>query len=241
MAQIVGKTYCINTVIPILLDLLKDDNSEVRLNVASNMHRLAGQVGSEILSGNLLSILTPMTKDPQWRVRMAVYELIGELGLAFGESIYQRQLAEIFMSYLTNTAASVRMMGVKMIGKLAKAFGTNWVQESLIPKVVESYNIDQQGYNYRMCALETLSAVLPFVHTQAISEKIVPIFVKACTDRIPNVQFCVARILKDNCTLIDVNDFNSQILPKLTDMMGESDKDVAYFAYQAQKAFKENT
>ena len=41
MSNIVGKTYCINTVIPILQDLLRDDNSEVRLNVASNMHRLA--------------------------------------------------------------------------------------------------------------------------------------------------------------------------------------------------------
>ena len=68
-----------------------------------------------------------------------------------------------------------------------------------------------------------------------------PIFVKACSDRIPNVQFCVARILEANCTLIDVNDFNSQILPKLNDMMGESDKDVAYFAYMAQKKFRENT
>jgi len=88
MANIVGKTYCINTVIPILLDLLKDDNSEVRLNFASNMHRLAGQVGPEILSGNLLSILTPMTKDPQWRVRMAVYELLGKLAIAFGQALY---------------------------------------------------------------------------------------------------------------------------------------------------------
>ena len=88
----------------------------------------------------------------------------------------------------------------------------------MIPKVVESYNIDQQGYNYRMCALETLAAVLPSVHSQVISDKIVPIFTKACTDRIPNVQFCVARILQANCTLIDVNAFNSQILPRLQEM-----------------------
>mmetsp|Transcript_14868 Transcript_14868/g.18643 ORF Transcript_14868/g.18643 Transcript_14868/m.18643 type:complete len:210 (-) Transcript_14868:280-909(-) len=209
MASIVGKTYCINTVIPILQDLLKDDNSEVRLNVASNMHRLAGQVGSEMLQGNLLSILTPMCKDPQWRVRMAVYELLGRLSITFGQAVYMRQLAEIFMTYLTNTAASVRNMGVKMIGELAASFGTDWVQEHLIPKVVESYNIDQQGYNYRMCALETLAAVLPAVHKEVISDKILPIFIKACSDRIPNVQFCVARILKANCTRIDVNDFHS--------------------------------
>ena len=38
-----------------------------------------------------------------------------------------------------------------------------------------------------------------------------------------------------------MNDFNSQILPRLSDMAGESDKDVAYFAFLAMKTFKENT
>ena len=34
MAVLVGKNYCLSTVLPILTELLKDDNSEVRLNVA---------------------------------------------------------------------------------------------------------------------------------------------------------------------------------------------------------------
>ena len=34
MAVLVGKNYCLSTVVPILTELLKDDNSEVRLNVA---------------------------------------------------------------------------------------------------------------------------------------------------------------------------------------------------------------
>lgn len=57
MAPLVGKNYCISTVMPILQELLKDDNSEVRLNVASNMQKLAGVVGSELLTGALITIL----------------------------------------------------------------------------------------------------------------------------------------------------------------------------------------
>ena len=107
MAPIVGKNYCLSTVLPILLELLKDDNSEVRHNVASNMVKLASIVGAELLSPNLLTALTTLTKDAQWRVRMAVFELIGELSAAFGIEIFQRSLETIFMQYLTNTAASV--------------------------------------------------------------------------------------------------------------------------------------
>lgn len=63
MAPLVGKSYCLSTVVPILMELLKDDNSEVRLNVASNMVKLASVVGGELLSPALLTIFTSLTKD----------------------------------------------------------------------------------------------------------------------------------------------------------------------------------
>ena len=90
MAHIVGKNYCLSAVLPILQELLKDDNSEVRLNVASNMHKLGTTVGAELLSSALIATLTTMTKDAQWRVRMAVFELIGDLANQFGQEVFER-------------------------------------------------------------------------------------------------------------------------------------------------------
>lgn len=126
-------------------------------------------------------------------------------------------------------------MGVKKSGELASAFGEQWVVDCLIPKVVESYNVDQQGFNYRMCALESLSAVMPVLNKSIVAEMIVPTLVKACGDRIPNVQFCCARIIKMNKTSIDAETFQTQIVPKLREMMTESDKDVAYYATLANQ------
>ena len=230
MAHLIGKNYCLNSVLPILLELLKDDNSEVRLNVASNMHKLAKVVGAELLSPTLVAQLTTMTKDAQWRVRMSIFELIGSLSVEFGIEVFQRTLETIFFQYLTNTAASVRNMGVTKSGELAASFGADWVVATLVPKVVDSYNVDQQGYNYRMCALEALSVVMPVLPKEMIGEMIVPTLVKACGDRIPNVQFCVARIIKLNRQYIDPSSFNDKIMPKLREMSQEADKDVAYYA-----------
>lgn len=142
MAPIVGKDYSLTRVVPILQELLKDESSEVRLNVASNMSRLATVVGGDLLSPALLTILTNLTKDPQWRVRMAVFELIGDMSLAFGLEIFSRSLESIFMQFLFNTAASVREMGVKKAGQMAKEFKQDWVLNNFIPKVVDSYNTD---------------------------------------------------------------------------------------------------
>ena len=131
---------------------------------------------------------------------------------------------------MTNTAAAVRKMGVAKVGVLAERFGEQWIVATLIPKVVECYNVEQQGYNYRMCALETLSAVMNHLSREMITEMIVPTVVKACGDRVPNVQFCVARIIKAQKGLFDPSIFTAQIVPKLTEMTQEADKDVAYFA-----------
>ena len=166
---------------------------------------------------------------------MAIFELIGELSVAFGLEMFVNKLEGIYFQYLTNTAASVRNMGVEKSGELAASFGEEWVVSSLIPKVVDSYNVDQQGFNYRMCALESLSVVMPVLNKNNVAEMIVPTLVKACGDRIPNVQFCCARIIKKNKTSIDPETFETKIVPKLREMMQESDKDVAYYATLANQ------
>jgi len=84
-----------------------------------------------------------------------------------------------------------------------------------------------------MCALETLSAVMPVLSTEMVTELIVPTVVKACKDRIPNVQFCVARIIKLHVKKFDDDVFVSKIMPCLKDMAREADSDVAYFSHCA--------
>jgi len=41
MATFIGKEFTVQKVVPILLDLLKDDNSEVKLNVVNGLVKIA--------------------------------------------------------------------------------------------------------------------------------------------------------------------------------------------------------
>lgn len=52
-------------------------------------------------------------------------------------------------------------MGVLKVKAMAEAFKAEWVMNNFIPKVNECYNVEQQGYNYRMTALMSLSSVMP--------------------------------------------------------------------------------
>ena len=87
---------------------------------------------------------------------MAVFELVGELSKLFGKDVFQKHLESVFLSYLSNTAASVRETGVRKVKELADKFKGDWVMSNFVPRVIEMYNVDKQGYNYRMTCLLSL-------------------------------------------------------------------------------------
>lgn len=233
MAQIIGKDYTQQKVIPILMELIKDENADVRLNVTQGLTKVAQVIGPEILNPQFLTTLGNMTKDAQWRVRMAVFELIGDLSKLFGKDVFVKNLESIFLTYMSNTAASVREMGIKKSRELAEKFKQDWVNSSFIPRVIEMFNVDKQGYNYRMCCLHSLQAVMPYIGKDQISTLIIPIFLKGMKDPIPNVRFTVARIISKTRSQLDGSVFNSQIVPALKEMTNDTDRDVQYFANQA--------
>lgn len=75
-------------ILPILLELLKDDNADVKLKVVEGLKKVADVIGPEVLQQALLVQLSGMTKDGQWRVRMAVFELIAFLGNKFEKDVF---------------------------------------------------------------------------------------------------------------------------------------------------------
>ena len=145
------------------MDLLKnDENAEVRLNVVNGFKKIATVVGSEFINNHVTVTLSSMINNGPWRVRMAVLELVAFLSLKFGLETYKKYFENIFMSYLTNNAASVRNMGVEQSKLLAQEFKNDWIVNNYLPEVNKLYHVDKKGYNYRMCCLESLAAVMPY-------------------------------------------------------------------------------
>ena len=88
-----------------------------------------------------------------------------------------------------------------------------------------------------MCCLNSLAAVMPYTPKDAITQHIIPIFVKATKDDIPNVKFCVSKIIFENKQFIDQNVFANQLVSPLKEMSNDADKDVQYFAQVALQSF----
>ena len=90
MAEIVGQQITAQKIFPMLIDLLKEENSEIKLSVVKGMYQIAKVIGPDILNQmsttqQLQQLLEDMTADGQWRVKMAVFELVADLGILFGK------------------------------------------------------------------------------------------------------------------------------------------------------------
>ena len=67
-----------------------------------------------------------------------------------------------------------------------------------IPYVKNVYKMEKKGYNYRICCLHSLAAVIPHLSKPQIQEVVIPIFVEAMKDDIPNVRFSVTKVILKN-------------------------------------------
>ncbi len=66
----------IEFLVPIFLLLLKDETSDVRLNIISNLEKVSKVIGIDLLSQSLLPAIVELAEDKQWRVRLAILEHI---------------------------------------------------------------------------------------------------------------------------------------------------------------------
>lgn len=59
-----------------------------------------------------------------------------------------------------------------------------------------------------------------------------PVFLRACKDPVPNVRFCVAKMLREMMDKLDSSTV-SKVKAVLTELINDIDKDVQYYAKKA--------
>lgn len=190
------KDVIISRILPIILDLIKDEDCDVRLNCSNGLINLADSIGTDLLSDSILTSLSQLTKDTQWRVREAVYTLISDLLLKFGKS-QAIDLVALLFGFLEDTAAAVRSSTISKIKALADEFKADWIKSTVIKKLTDAYSKEKQGYLYRMSVIKTAVALIPYLSKSDTEGLIVPILKQAATDDIPNVKITLSRLVPE--------------------------------------------
>lgn len=74
MCPIIGKQATNEHILPVFLALLRDEQSEVRLNLFKRLEDLNEVIGIEDLQQSIIPSLQELAKDKNWRMKKSVVE-----------------------------------------------------------------------------------------------------------------------------------------------------------------------
>lgn len=238
LVTVMNKDEVIEHLLPILLTMLKDEFPDVRLNIIANLKIVNEMVGIDLLSDSLLPAITELANDVNWRVRMAIIEYIPILAEQLGTEFFNEQLSDLSLSWLWDTVFSIREAAVKNLTKLTKIFGSQWCRDEIISRLLKFDSQLLENFIYRFTLLSALSALVPEIDSEAITEQVLPFVKHLADDAVPNIRFNVAKsywiivesLLKQPNGKNFIPMIKENILPSLEKLCNDSDVDVRYFA-----------
>ena len=171
LAPIMGKDATIEHLLPMFLQMLKDDDSKVRLNIISRLelvnegrptypHKfLTVVIGIELLSQALLPAIVELAEDKNWRVRLAIITQIPLLAKQLGVAFFDEKLAQLSMNWLSDPVYSIREAATVNLESLTKEFGAEWAKLTILPRVLQMAH--SPNYLYRMTVLFSVAVCTP--------------------------------------------------------------------------------
>ena len=72
-------------ILPIFLALLRDESSDVRLNLVKRLEDLNKVIGLENLQQSIVPALKDLSEDKNWRIKLSVVEQYPALAKQLGE------------------------------------------------------------------------------------------------------------------------------------------------------------
>jgi len=149
----------IDHLLPMFLQMLKDEFPEVRLHIISKLELVNQVIGIDLLSQSLLPAIVQLAEDKQWRVRLAIIDYIPLLASQLGVKFFDEKLSALCMNWLGDTVFSIREAATHNLKKLTEVFGVEWASETIIPKVMAMGK--HPNYLYRMTTTFAITVSRP--------------------------------------------------------------------------------
>jgi serine/threonine-protein phosphatase 2A regulatory subunit A len=230
-----SKESATKVVIPLLKQLAKDENYEVRASIITEIDKLAEYVDPSALS-SVFPLLVELSKDAKWRVRAAVIDKSSMLAKHMGVKKFEKQLQNIVLSALSDHVFAIREKACVQVGLIVKLFTGKWAAEKLFPLAFAIYD-KNANYLYRMTSLLLIQHVVGECPSEVIEKVIMPIVLLAATDDVANVRIASAKTFSPLIPRLDNKLVKAKISPALAKLGKDPDPDVSFFA---NKTMREN-
>ncbi|OQR91884.1 serine/threonine-protein phosphatase 2A 65 kDa regulatory subunit A [Achlya hypogyna] len=227
IAPKLGEDVTKASLVPIMLQFLRDDVVDVRLNVLKRMSAVSPWMHA--FESTLLPAITDLSKDLQWRVREAVILALPSLVSSLGATYFQEHLLEMFLNAFQDMVSEVRLSTTKILKEILQVVGSEYVLESILPKLAQIYD-SSIIYQERVNVFHALTQLACDKTSPDLIGEMTSLSIRGANDKIPNVRFTVTNTLEVLGKHTDNPALTGQIQSCLAHLQTDSDPDVKYFA-----------
>ena len=214
-------------IFPIFLDLIKDEDHDIRMIIIKNLDKLNEVVNIDNYVQGIIPSLIEISDNNNWRVRAQVEETVPVFARIVNKKLFLDNIMPICIKWLTDPVYAVRERACKIMKRLYDIFKGEDFEKKLLNKINSMAKSD--SYLIRITTVLLIKEFLVNEYEfDFMEKKLFPYISKLSNDKIPNVRQACAIVIKKLVKLSKNKDVIKECKLIIDDLRQDKDLEVVY-------------
>ena len=227
VAPKIGATKTNEYIFPIFLDLIKDENHDIRMVIIKHLDKLNEVVNIDNYVQGIIPSLIEISDNNNWRVRCQVEETIPVFARILNRKSFLENIMPIILKWLTDPVYAIRQRACKIMKRLYDIFKGEDFEKKLLTKISSMAKSD--SYLIRITVVLLIKELLVDEYELDFMEKkLFPYISKLSDDKIPNVRQACSVVIKKLVRLSKNKDVVKECKSIIDELKKDKDMEVVY-------------
>ena len=196
IANNIGKDHALTYIVPVVVQLLKDQATEVRIVLMQHLRTLTEVIGHQDFDRHIIPQLILLASDKIWRVKLALVNFMPQLAQFMEPGHFKERMEPVIMGLLSDPVFQIREEAIGLMIQLKEqgtgGFNQRWLEDALETKAKEFYT--HEKFAQRIHTIFLIQKVSGKVDNHYLNERLFPLALKLSEDPVPNIRFNFAKL-----------------------------------------------
>ncbi len=227
VAPKIGANKTNEYIYPIFLDLIKDEDHDIRMVIFKNLDKLNEVVNIDNFVQGIIPSLIEISENNNWRVRCQVEETVPVFARIVNRKLFLDNIMPLCLKCLTDPVYAIRQRACKIMKRLYDIFKGEDFEKKLLNKISSMAKSD--SYLIRITVVLLIKEFLVDEYELDFMEKkLFPYISKLSNDKIPNVRQACSVVIKKMVRITKNKDVIKECKSIIDELKKDKDLEVVY-------------
>jgi serine/threonine-protein phosphatase 2A regulatory subunit A len=227
VAPKIGAKRTTEYIYPIFLDLIKDEDHDIRMVIFKHLDKLNEVVNIDNFVQGIIPSLIEISENNNWRVRCQVEETFPVFARIVTRKLFLDNIMPICLKCLTDPVYAIRQRTCKIMKRLYDIFKGEDFEKKLLNKISSMAKSD--SYLIRITVVLLIKEFLVDEYEfDFMEKKLFPYISKLSDDKIPNIRQACSVVIKKMVRITKNKDVIKECKSIIDELKKDKDLEVVY-------------